>query len=78
MSTVGSDFESEPQVVQLSPEELRQCVNMTVRDDLIVELDERINITMAIPANQDGVSGGEFAFEATSSTVSIIDDDSEQ
>lgn len=75
--TVGSDFQSELLVVQLSPRELQKCVNITVHDDLLLEKDEKINISMIIPENQDGVLGGEFAIENMSPTVCIIDDDGE-
>lgn len=75
--TVDNDFQSELLAVQLSPHELQKCVNITVHDDLLVERDEKINISMIIPENQDGVLGGEFAIENMSPTVCIIDDDGE-
>lgn len=75
--TAGSDFQDELLMVKLSPHDLQQCVNITVHDDLLVEWDEKINITMIIPDNQDGVSRGEFAVKHMSTTVRIIDDDGE-
>ena len=74
LSAAGLDYMTVNQQLTFSPGNMRQCADVPIMEDTIVETDETINLVAT------GVSlppGGSISIGTGTSTVTIIDDDSE-
>jgi hypothetical protein len=76
IAEAGIDFDDAEVTVELSSGSTRECVNVTVTDDSIVECDEMFNVTMVIADGQNRSAVVSFRLAEAESVVTIIDDDS--
>ena len=75
------DFVADPSVatIVLSGNETRQCVNVTIIDDQIVERTEPFTVTITFPHDQPAVQSGEIVPREMqiNGLINIINDDGE-
>ena len=73
------DFEPDVQSIILAPSVIRNCINVTIIDDKIVERKESFEVIITFPPGQPALQIGEIVPNATqiNGTIIIIDDDGE-
>lgn len=52
--TVDADFEEDSQIVMLGPTDNMTCFNIPIRDDSVVELDEKFAVDLMLPLGNVG------------------------
>ena len=73
----GTDFSDDQVTIEIPAESTRECVNVTVINDDVVECDELFNVTLTVEEGQDPGVVAEFNIIQSHSTATIIDDDGE-
>ena len=73
------DFEPDVQSIILAPSVIRNCINVTIVDDKIVERKESFEVIITFPPGQPALQIGEIVPPAMqiNITINIIDDDGE-